>query len=188
MKPLLKFWLASSLIIAMLSWWPLNYIQEWAINAASPRQQIESRMLEEARLLEDFLLDDSPVGKGRASSPKVWETALKARIYIRESAGEAIGQIGGAGDQQERVAKLLPGQGALVENSRGLHYIYEVERTGKGQYLVISRESRSVAGSKPGGEAPPSALAMALALGLIGGGLVTLLARVALPTPAKEKE
>jgi hypothetical protein len=146
-------------------------------------------MLEEARLLEDFLLDDNPAGKGRAVSPKVWENALGARIFLRESPGEAVGQIGGAKDQLEDVARLKPGTGVLIENDRGTHFIYDTERSGKGQFMVISREkNKKIAPtSSSTSEGPPSAIAMAIALGLVGGGLVTLLTRVALVAPVKKE-
>lgn len=185
MNSLIKFWIASSLVIALLAWWPLNHLEEWARNSSSARQQTENRMLEEARLLEDFLLDDNPAGKGRAASPKVWENALKARIFLRESPGEAVGQIGGAKDQMEEIARLQPGMGVLIENDRGSHFIYDTERSGKGQFLVISKEKTKDTVKATATDAPPSALAFAIALGIVGGGLITLLAKVALLAPKK---
>lgn len=180
MSPLLKFWISSTLLLFVLSIWPLTQLET---NGDAHSEQELSR---EAKLVDHFCLSQNPTG-GRTSNPKAWETILGAEIKLRESVGEAAGDAGYPRDQSGQLTSLKPGEGLLHTDQNSVHYVL---RSGQGKdwYLVLTKKKTTgIALPRSGQGAAPSPVAIAIAFALISGGLLTLLARVAFGTPAKSE-
>lgn len=178
MNRYIKFWIASTIVLFLLALWPVGVISGRTTSHVSQG----GLLVREAQLVDEFCLSKAP-NSGRASNPRSWESVLGANIRIREAAGEAAADVGMPRDRAGEVSALKPGQGITLVNEKGTHYILKSAQ-GRDWYVVLSKHD---AGDDVfiGGNAglSPSPIAMALALALLGGGLMTLLARVAFGVP-----
>ncbi len=172
MSSLIKFWISSTLILFVLAIWPLMQFSKTGSTAT------ELDFGQEAKLVDYFCLGRIPMG-GKAVSPKAWEEVLGAEIKLRESAGEAAGDAGIPREQSDKLTKLKPGEGIIHVDKNEAHYVM---RSGQGRdwYLVITeKNSNGLISSSAAGNKSPSSVALAIGFALVGGGLMTLLARVA---------
>lgn len=179
MKPWIKFWIAATVLLFLLALWPFTQLGGSRVAAAPAEQEFA----EQARLVDYFCLGKLP-SSGKASIPKEWETALEADIRVRESAGEAAGDIGFPREQAERLTSLEPGEGLLHSDNKGYHYVLKSNQ-GRGGYIVLSKTPRSGGVISPSGSAGPSPVAMAAAFAVVAAAILTLLARVAYGRPSE---
>lgn len=175
MSPVVKFWIGSTLVLFLLMLWPLRQMLPETTGTS------ESALANEARLVDHFCLSRTPDG-GKANIPKSWEEALDANIRVRDTAGEVAADIGLPREQSERLTSLKAGKGMFHEDQRGQHYVLKSAQ-GSNWFVVLSKKPTGTLLSTSTGAAKPSPLAMAIALSLVGGGLMTLLARVAFGKP-----
>lgn len=171
MSPVVKFWIGSTLVLFLLMLWPLRQMSPETTGTS------ESALASEARLVDHFCLTRTPDG-GKVNIPKSWEEALDANIRVRDTAGEAAADIGLPREQSERLTSLKAGNGMFHEDQRGHHYVLRSAQ-GSNWFVVLSQKPTGALMSSNAGAAKPSPLAMTLALAMVGGGLMTLLARVA---------
>lgn len=173
MKPWLKFWLASTLILFLLALWP--FIQLGGSAAAPPDEQ---QFASDARLVDHFCLSRIPTS-GKASVPSEWEKALNVEIKIRENAGEATGDIGFPRERASELTSLKPGEGLVHSDPKGHHYVLKSDQ-GRGWFVVLSKEPRSGGiNARTGGGISASPVAWAVAFAVVAGALLTLLASIA---------
>ncbi len=180
MSSLIKFWISSTLVLFVLAIWPLMQFGK------TDATDSDTDFGREAKLVDYFCLGRIPMG-GKAVSPKAWEEVLGAEIKLRESAGEAAGDAGIPREQSDKLTKLKPGEGIIHADQNSAHYVM---RSGQGRdwYLVITKKNSGglISNSSTTG-ARPSPIALAIGFALVGGGLMTLLARVAFgKTPKPE--
>ena len=170
---MVKFWIASTLILFLLALWP-------ALQMAKTGGNVEtaSRIGEEAKLVDYFCLAKIPTG-GRVNIPTEWEKVLNADIKVRESAGEAAGDIGLPRERQDEITSLKSGGGLLHADKDNVSYVL---RSGQGRdwYLVLTKKNTGGIVSEKKDAQSPSPIALAVAFALVGGLLMTLLAKVAL--------
>lgn len=171
MAPLFKFWIASTLALFLLVLWPLRQTPADSSSAG------ESGLEKEAKLVDHFCLAKAPTG-GAVSVPKSWEEALEANIRVRDVAGEAASDIGLPRERSGEVASLRPGQGIYHADEKGEHYVLKSAQ-GSNWFVVLSKKPRGTIKFPGEGGRGPSPLAMAVALAVVGGGIMTLLAKVA---------
>lgn len=178
MNRYIKFWIASTIVLFLLALWPAGVISgRTASNAGHG-----GLLAREAQLVDEFCLSKAP-NSGRASNPRSWETVLDADIRIREAAGEAAADVGMPRERSGEITALRAGQGITLVNDKGTHYILKSAQ-GRDWYVVLSKHGADGSVFVGGNEGhSPSPIAMALALALLGGGLMTLLARVAFGGP-----
>lgn len=172
MSPVIKFWIASTITLFILSYWPFR-------ESMVPGDTSSDLVLTtEAKLIDYFCLGQSS-GSGRASNPKAWEEALDIKIKIRESAGEAAGDIKLPREQSDKLTGLTKGQGVFHSVNSEDHFVYRSAQ-GRDWYLVITKSNSSLRqDSGNTGERKPSPLALSIGFALIGGAIMSLLARVA---------
>jgi hypothetical protein len=179
MSSLIKFWIASTLVLFLLALWPALQMSKSDNGVGS------TRIAEEAKLVDFFCLAKIPTG-GRANIPNEWEKVLKADIKVRENAGEAAGDIGLPRERQEQITALKPGGGLSHSDDKGkTHYVL---RSGQGRdwYLVLTKEGSGMLTGNSDNGGSPSPMALAIAFALVGGLLMTLLSKVAFGgAPAK---
>lgn len=172
MSSLVKFWIAATLVLFLLTLWPALQMSKSSSTSGG-----SSRLAEEAKLVDFFCLARIPTG-GRANIPTEWEKALKADIKVRENAGEAASDIGLPRERQDQITSLQPGMGLTYSDKGKSHYVL---RSGQGRdwYLVLTKESSGMLTSNNEDGGSPSPIALAVAFALVGGLLLTLLAKVA---------
>ncbi|MCB9366652.1 MAG: hypothetical protein H6506_00355 [Calditrichaeota bacterium] len=173
MNRYLKFGIAATFLLFLLVLWPMTR------NApASGASGGGSLLAREAELVDEFCLAKIP-NSGIANVPQAWEKALDADIRIRETAGEAAADIGLPREQSSEVTSLMPGKGLWHVSNGREHYVLHSAQ-GKDWYIIVTKNEPSSVLSSPfkGGNAP-SPIALSIAFALIGGALLTLLARVA---------
>lgn len=181
MRPLLKFWIVSTVVLFLLTLWPLSGGSSGHTSGGNSL----GTLAREAELVDYFCLSKMPP-VGVASIPKEWEKVLEAAVKVRETAGEAANDIGLPRENAERITSLKAGEGYAHADKGRQHYVLRSGQ-GKGWFLVLSKRSPGGGILPSNGDSKPSGIAMAIALALIGGGLMTLLAKVALlkSEPAK---
>lgn len=171
MSPLVKFWIASTLLLFVLALWPLK--QFGSSNSSSPG---ESEFAKEAALVDRFCLARIPTS-GKASIPKAWEEALDIKINVLESAGEAAGDIGLPREESKLLTSLKPGEGILRSDGKEVHYAMKSAQ-GNDWFLVLTKKNGGGLISTSGKKSA-SPISLAIGFALVSGGLLTLLARVA---------
>jgi len=173
MKPWLKFWLASTLILFLLALWP--FMRLGGLASTPPDEQ---QFASDARLVDRFCLSRIPAS-GKASVPTEWEKALNVEIKIRENAGEAAGDIGIPREAAVRLTSLEAGEGLLHSDDKGYHYVLKSDQ-GRGWFVVLSKAPRSGGiVSQAGVSVNASPVAWAAAFSIVAGALLTLLANIA---------
>ncbi len=172
MSTLVKFWIAATLVLLVLALWPATQFRKGA------GSEKESDIEKEAKLVDFFCLARIP-SSGMANIPKAWEKVLDADIKIRESAGEAAGEIGIPRDQASKLTDLKPGEGLLFADDRFVHYVLRSGQV-KDWFIVLTKKNTGgiVSGNSSGGR-KPSTVSLAIGFALVGGALMALLARVA---------
>lgn len=172
MAPLIKFWISSTLALFLLVLWPLRQ------SSTEPISEGELHLAREAKLVDYFCLGKAPTG-GAVSVPRSWEEVLGANIRIRDAAGEAATDIGLPRERSGELAALRPGRGIFHLDQDGEHYVLKSAQ-GSNWFVVLTKTAKGNLALPGGGGNGPSSWAMAVAVALVGGGVMTLLAKVAL--------
>ncbi|MBK6767109.1 MAG: hypothetical protein IPG71_12660 [bacterium] len=110
--------------------------------------------------------------------PRAWEEALNANIRVRDAAGEAATDIGLPRERAGEIQTLRPGQGLYHVDQTGKHFVLKSAQ-GSSWFVVLSKKAGGTFELPSGGGKGPSPLALAIVVALIGGAIMTLLAKVA---------
>jgi hypothetical protein len=181
-----QFFIGCAIVLGACVYWPLAELQQNYEEETATGQLSKQVLQREAELVAYFCLSDIPPVGGKATIPRAWEKALDSSVELRESTGEVSGSHDAFTSRVDELTNLQSGE-SIYGRTESEHILAYRPHESPNWYIVITKPLAALKFTNVESETGHP-LRTAVALGLIGSLILTVMARFVIGSGAAEKK